>query len=41
MFEADAISFYFRKFLKLWRPQTPYERRWEDLGHEKQPVEEW
>jgi len=39
--EADAISFYFQKFLKFWRLQTPYGRRWEQLWHDKQQAEEW
>jgi len=39
MFKADAISFYYMKFLKL--PQTPYERRCEQLWHEQQQAEEW
>ena len=41
MFEAESISFYHRKFLKFWRPLTPYERRWEQVVQARAQAEEW
>ena len=40
MFKADTITIYFRKYLKWWRPRTPYEKEWEDLQYRKE-IEEW